>query len=52
MDVVRFETDPDSHAKINYVLILPDMHLKLKLSALGRDTPLREVRGDIARARQ
>lgn len=31
LNIVRFETEPDSHVKINYVPLLPDLYVELKL---------------------
>lgn len=36
LDVVRFETEPDSHVKINYFPLLPDLYMELNLGTKKR----------------
>lgn len=31
LDIITYETEPDSHVKINYVPLLPDLYVKLNL---------------------
>lgn len=36
LNIVRYETEPDTHVKINYVPLLPDMYVEIELGNLTR----------------
>lgn len=36
LDVIRYETEPDSHVKVNYIPLLPDLYVELKIGTKER----------------